>query len=270
RMLNGRVYGYRQSNPFANVQDNEPEFVEWGHGGAGSVRSNNSTGSSMYAGVQSAGRVSIGHTGQGAGTEARERERREKEAAEAKAKEDAAKTDVDPTAGKEQVDTTTTTTADNAESAAAGGDKPGTNGDSSEDKVQEGIEVDRLVPPPSEHGPTVPSAVAEPSSVTAVPEDKQHESVTHERAMMMMGGGGSMTPIMEVDVASPASSKDGAGTPGGEGDGESDETEDEDATDSGTSEEEEDEESGEDTEGESRVTSRCAGVEKVSRHKEQC
>jgi hypothetical protein len=97
RMLNGRVYGYRQANPFANVQDQEPEFVEWGHGGAGSVRSNNSTGSSMYAGVQSAGRVSVGHTGASGGgdaeeddgsgvawlrkrREARERERREKEA----------------------------------------------------------------------------------------------------------------------------------------------------------------------------------------------
>ncbi|KAG1849170.1 hypothetical protein DFJ58DRAFT_842747 [Suillus subalutaceus] len=37
RMLNGRVYGSKHNaNPFANVRD-EPEFVEWGYGGMGSV-----------------------------------------------------------------------------------------------------------------------------------------------------------------------------------------------------------------------------------------
>lgn len=39
RMLNGRVYGSKRqppANPFANVRD-EPEFVEWGYGGMGSV-----------------------------------------------------------------------------------------------------------------------------------------------------------------------------------------------------------------------------------------
>ncbi|KAG2140967.1 uncharacterized protein EDB93DRAFT_1252743 [Suillus bovinus] len=39
RMLNGRVYGSKRhlpTNPFANVRD-EPEFVEWGYGGMGSV-----------------------------------------------------------------------------------------------------------------------------------------------------------------------------------------------------------------------------------------
>jgi hypothetical protein len=38
-MLNGRVYGSKRqppANPFANVRD-EPEFVEWGYGGMGSV-----------------------------------------------------------------------------------------------------------------------------------------------------------------------------------------------------------------------------------------
>lgn len=39
RMLNGRVYGSKRhppADPFANVRD-EPEFVEWGYGGMGSV-----------------------------------------------------------------------------------------------------------------------------------------------------------------------------------------------------------------------------------------
>ncbi|KAL0569647.1 hypothetical protein V5O48_012317, partial [Marasmius crinis-equi] len=45
KMLNGRVYGAKRnskgqptSNPFANIRDTEPEFVEWGYGGMGSVR----------------------------------------------------------------------------------------------------------------------------------------------------------------------------------------------------------------------------------------
>ena len=39
-MLNGRVYGgpKKNPNPFANARDEEPEFVEWGYGGMGSVK----------------------------------------------------------------------------------------------------------------------------------------------------------------------------------------------------------------------------------------
>lgn len=45
RMLNGRVYGARRNaNPFANVRDEEPEFVEWGYGGMGSVKGARSAG----------------------------------------------------------------------------------------------------------------------------------------------------------------------------------------------------------------------------------
>ena len=36
--LNDRVYGAKKNtNPFANARDEEPEFVEWGYGGMGSV-----------------------------------------------------------------------------------------------------------------------------------------------------------------------------------------------------------------------------------------
>ncbi|KAG6864557.1 hypothetical protein C0991_008670 [Blastosporella zonata] len=42
RMLNGRVYGAKKrdpnANPFASARDEDPEFVEWGYGGMGSVR----------------------------------------------------------------------------------------------------------------------------------------------------------------------------------------------------------------------------------------
>jgi hypothetical protein len=58
--LNGRVYGARKQpsgNAFANVPDEEPEFVEWGHGGMGSVRAGG-----MWAKVQSNQKLLIGHT----------------------------------------------------------------------------------------------------------------------------------------------------------------------------------------------------------------
>ncbi|KAF7294615.1 hypothetical protein MIND_00998100 [Mycena indigotica] len=57
RMLNGRVYGSRNAdgthNPFGNARDEEPEFVEWGYGGMGSVR--NGAGNSAWNRVQAGG-----------------------------------------------------------------------------------------------------------------------------------------------------------------------------------------------------------------------
>ena len=112
RLLNGRVYGARKhhtsANAFANVPDKEPEFVEWGHGGMGSVRAGG-----MWSKVQSDQKLLIGHTeergrrgtptapptddndGSGMGwvkkrREERERKKREEEAA----LEAASKTDV--------------------------------------------------------------------------------------------------------------------------------------------------------------------------------
>lgn len=50
-MLNGRVYGSKRkalANPFANVRD-EPEFVEWGYGGMGSISCSNDSKYSVLA-----------------------------------------------------------------------------------------------------------------------------------------------------------------------------------------------------------------------------
>ncbi|KAI0948704.1 hypothetical protein AcV7_009374 [Taiwanofungus camphoratus] len=68
RMLNGRVYGAKRlaneqarangRNAFANVRD-EPEFVEWGYGGMGSVQAGN-FGAGFWARVQAGRAVSIG------------------------------------------------------------------------------------------------------------------------------------------------------------------------------------------------------------------
>ena len=60
RMLNGRVYGARKhqsDNVFQNIPDAEPEFVEWGFGGMGSVRAGG-----RWSKVQSDRKLFIGHT----------------------------------------------------------------------------------------------------------------------------------------------------------------------------------------------------------------
>ncbi|KAF9239696.1 hypothetical protein BU15DRAFT_74551 [Melanogaster broomeanus] len=57
KMLNGRIYGAKRyaaqtlANPFANVRE-EPEFVEWGYGGMGSVDASAGLGSNMWRGLQ--------------------------------------------------------------------------------------------------------------------------------------------------------------------------------------------------------------------------
>ncbi|RPD59227.1 hypothetical protein L226DRAFT_546485 [Lentinus tigrinus ALCF2SS1-7] len=109
RMLNGRVYGARRkpnANPFANVRTDEPEFVEWGYGGMGSVKNTagqNSMWSRVQAGDDAAG-LARKSTDEDDGSglswvkrrrEQREREKkeqaeREKAEAEAKAKEEGA------------------------------------------------------------------------------------------------------------------------------------------------------------------------------------
>ncbi|CAK5279295.1 unnamed protein product [Mycena citricolor] len=51
KMLNGRVYGRGGStNPFASARDEDPQFVEWGYGGMGSVK--NGAGHSAWSRVQ--------------------------------------------------------------------------------------------------------------------------------------------------------------------------------------------------------------------------
>ncbi|KAH9915772.1 uncharacterized protein BXZ73DRAFT_81246 [Epithele typhae] len=105
RMLNGRVYGAKRrkstANPFDNVRTDEPEFVEWGYGGMGSVKSagQHAMWSRLQAGNDAAG-VARTDADEDDGTgmtwvkkrkeqrerEKREREEREKAEAEAKAK----------------------------------------------------------------------------------------------------------------------------------------------------------------------------------------
>ena len=114
RMLNGRVYGARKhqsTNVFDNIPDEEPEFVEWGYGGMGSVKAGG-----MWARVQSDQKIFIGHDedrgrrgapqsspddeddGSGMGWLKKRREERERKKLEEEAARKAArKSDDDPT-----------------------------------------------------------------------------------------------------------------------------------------------------------------------------
>ena len=59
-MLNGRVYGARKHNSatvFDNIPDDQPEFVEWGYGGMGSVKAGG-----MWGKVQSDQKFAVGHS----------------------------------------------------------------------------------------------------------------------------------------------------------------------------------------------------------------
>lgn len=106
RMLNGRVYGARKHNSatvFNNIPDEQPEFVEWGYGGMGSVKSGG-----MWGKVQSDQKFSFGHSedrgrpeappsgaddgddGSGMGWVKKRREERERKKREEQAAQDAA------------------------------------------------------------------------------------------------------------------------------------------------------------------------------------
>lgn len=70
-MLNGRVYGGRRinaqnTNLFATAKDEDPEFVEWGYGGMGSVKSR-STGGSQWNRLQSGAAMGLKSPGSGTG-----------------------------------------------------------------------------------------------------------------------------------------------------------------------------------------------------------
>ncbi|PBK87525.1 hypothetical protein ARMGADRAFT_1016660 [Armillaria gallica] len=95
RMLNGRVYGQkkaqRERNLFANAPDAEPEFVEWGYGGMGSVKSSREAGGKMWSKLQSDDRDDDDGGGMSWVKKRREeRERKAREELEAKEKEQAA------------------------------------------------------------------------------------------------------------------------------------------------------------------------------------
>lgn len=129
-MLNGRVYGAPKkipnANPFANARDEEPEFVEWGYGGMGSIKGAKSAGvSTNWERLQG---TSVGVGGVGAGIGAGDAElddgsglawvKRRKEERERKVKEQKEK-EAEKDTSESQTNTPTATRSSTLESVSA-------------------------------------------------------------------------------------------------------------------------------------------------------
>ncbi|KIY73851.1 hypothetical protein CYLTODRAFT_416506 [Cylindrobasidium torrendii FP15055 ss-10] len=89
QMLNGHWYGARKKDIFSTVPDAEPEFVEWGYGGMGAVKSQAELGGRVWGKLQSDGADMYGEEGSGMAwirQRRAERERAAKEKLEAASK----------------------------------------------------------------------------------------------------------------------------------------------------------------------------------------
>lgn len=243
RLLNGRVYGVNRA-AFKNIKDEEPDFVEWGHGGAGSVNNRHGAGSSKYAGVQSGTKLSIGAVAGPASStaggdeddgtgmawvrrrrEQRERERREKEEQEQQ---------------QARQDTTTTTTSSIT----------------SEESEKDVLE---MMPSPGAMDVTAggtPSATPEEHHiVTAIqlPAPPHAHAHPHTHAHQQHHDA--------LDKPAPPSEQSNKSS------SESSDVDEEGETETESDDEDEDEDDEE--ENERRKTALGAGVEKISRHKEE-
>ncbi|RDB24196.1 hypothetical protein Hypma_008658 [Hypsizygus marmoreus] len=313
RMLNGRVYGGpknrankdKDANPFANARDEDPEFVEWGYGGMGSVRGGKQAGvigagkggtrwerlqgDGGFAGVGGGEKKGVGGTsvaeggagddgddGSGMGWVKKRKEQREKREREAreKAEAEAEKPTEAETAG---------------ESTPAPIETPNENGEVlatiEEVSIPEPVESIPVAPIPTTPAPAlannsthtlvpIPTPLASPAlehnltAVTLPVHLSRKPSQPHRRT--------SRSAL--VDVVPPANTTTTTTTvvsPGAdqrpleeESESESEEEdEDEDESKGDDEEEEEDEDEEEDEETEARrKTALGAGVEKISRH----
>nr|GAT59449.1 predicted protein [Mycena chlorophos] len=290
RMLNGRVYGSRNGdgrNPFANVRDTEPDFVEWGYGGMGSVK--HGVGSSAWNKVQAGGAKTnsadgdddghvgmgvVGHgdddddDGSGMGWVRRRREAREREAREREERERAEK--------EAQVV--------NAEGDGGGGE------DDDEDSASANLPTPTATEPPtsfsSSNTPLATPAIPFTSSplVGGTPTQEEehvlravnvpagfrghnhshshghHRSSSNTLAALNVPGV-HITPPDDSPADAPPSSASESGS-------ESDEEDDDDEPNANQGNEDYDEDEEETDDEQQRVTALGAGVEKISRHKE--
>ncbi|KDQ59603.1 hypothetical protein JAAARDRAFT_56612 [Jaapia argillacea MUCL 33604] len=297
RMLNGRVYGAKRqnsnANPFANARDDEPEFVEWGYGGMGSVKTG--VGNAVWRGVQG-GKTSVmggggggGVTGSGTevaaddeddGTgmgwvkrrrEQRERERKEREEAEKKAKEAAetptievhapdaeAKNDVAAPAARPSIEDDEGTVVE-AETTV-----------SSKHKEEAPISIiaesqnESAPAPVHEVSATTKTTGTEPEHVytaVTVPAPVSHKAIHHPHSD---GGPHTSDPAHTASVESSDVTQVVAQPSIDVATEEEDDDEAEADVSAGDDEDSEDE-----ADIEARKTSRGAGVEKISRHKEK-
>jgi len=276
-MLNGRVYGGSRLRQPANPKhvEPEPEFVEWGYGGMGSNRG--ASASTAYAKVQSSHKNVVAEDdddGSGMGwvrkrREAREREKREREEREAaqKGQEQPSSHETDGTSATREVSDTTIppSVKDRSDSTDLPSDIDGTLDILA---APEHITQAIAIPPVHHHHH---HHLARPSSVrrgsgTVTPGSgasiisRPSNDSTHTIGSLASGppahSGSSLRNELEVAAleSSSQSSDDG--------------DEDDSSNEDGTEREDCREDDEDELEGGDRRTSRCAGIEKISRHKD--
>ncbi|KAF7796763.1 hypothetical protein EIP86_007946 [Pleurotus ostreatoroseus] len=310
RMLNGRIYGAKRHhnnvNLFASARSEEPEFVEWGYGGMGSVKTAASVGadnkwsrvagSSAFGGDEKRGRAAADDD-DGSGVawvrrrkEQREREKREKEAQEKAAQEQAA----------QAKDAEEAHIVEEPHADVADPDPPGASqmdeavaDDSKDEKEKEEAEVHvtQAVTVPasrSPHGhhraltmeraPSIASVAASSAGghvqlVRAGPERRGSADTARaasppvsvhtltERAISQLGEDSECEGVGRGRRESASSGGSSSNTESEEDEGDAD-------TEESPKDEEEDEQEEEDKDM-PRRTALSAGVEKISRHKEQ-
>ncbi|KAG8967295.1 hypothetical protein FRC03_010234 [Tulasnella sp. 419] len=292
RMLNGRVYGgqrNRQITSLPTKEDAEPEFVEWGYGGMGS---RSAAGSSVYAGVQSSQKNAVAGAeeddGSGMGWVQRRRAQRERERQEREAKE----------AEEDKVKQDDATKSDTPNESASNALHIHKEDDSA--SVATAKVTDNAGTPPTPR-PHTPSSHPQPSShamtdeehitrAIKVPPHKLRPTSRQSSIDQRPSSSGSATPTVtspgratpmrkssdSSHVAAsinipPTSSLRLRSDEDDRVSEEEDSSSSEDVEDSGADRETEEDDDDEDDDEElvkSRMTSLCAGVEKISRHKD--
>ncbi|KAG8965305.1 hypothetical protein FRC00_006128 [Tulasnella sp. 408] len=265
RMLNGRVYGGRRTAIQRKEVEKEPEFVEWGYGGMGSNRG--SSASSTYARVQSSHTnvVSAEDEDDGSGMgwvrkrrEAREREKREREEREAKEREAApAAPATEPTPTAAAADAQDATPTHDDSSAAAHPDSVSPPPDAPE-------HITQAVRIPSGHHHHFKPSPARRSSDLGSGRSTPIIKPNNDSTPTVTSVPHSTVPSVGSSLRMSATAEQAQSSEDSESDEESTEREDE------PREEDDDEEDEEESEDDANVrkTSVCAGVEKISRHKE--
>ncbi|KAH6918962.1 hypothetical protein BKA70DRAFT_1416966 [Coprinopsis sp. MPI-PUGE-AT-0042] len=184
RMLNGRVYGGRGLNPnanlFANAPDAEPEFVEWGHGGMGSVKGVKSAGAnSKWQRLGASQDEDLDDGGGMSWVKKRKEAREQKEREEREAKE-------------------------KAEREAADGTIPEAEGESTEEMT---IEANPTSPSVSESTMATPRASTPNGTVTPNPLARASSASinTHHSASTAVPTTPIISPATSADVHTPSS-----------------------------------------------------------------
>ncbi|KAF8515887.1 hypothetical protein JB92DRAFT_2912979 [Gautieria morchelliformis] len=269
RMLNGRVYGRRASASQSGKQAAyEPEFVEWGYGGMGSVASSQvrSRSGPDWAKLQSNGKVLGGNTdvdeegddGSGMGWVKRRRAQREQEE---KAREARAEPGPDQSLPDIAVHPPEPTDHKDASRPLH---RQGSNQSNEEHHIYRAVSVPAShhhhIRHHSHHKPADGSETATPTSSPPLSRGNSPNSVPLVRAASTSPHGELLPATAErledAEASSSSSSRSSASI----------DDEDEEEEEDDTERESSDDEDEDDAEG--RITSRCAGVEKISRHKE--